>query len=96
MPTFVLLSRLSPASARQMGEMQREFDLKLTECCPEAKCVASYVLLGAYDFLHIFEAPDAVIAAKVAMLANYFGFESTQTLTAIPLDELSRAMGQEA
>ena len=95
MPTFVLLTKIASGSARQqhqLADMYQDFDRKLTECCPEAKRVVSYVLLGPYDFMHIFEAPDAVIAAKVALLAGYFGFEATQTLTAIPLDELSRAM----
>jgi uncharacterized protein with GYD domain len=37
--------------------------------------------------LHIFEAPDAKIAAKIALMANSFGVASTETLTAIPFDE---------
>jgi uncharacterized protein with GYD domain len=73
MTTFVLLSKVSPASAGQMNDL--------------VKRVASYALLGAYDFMHIFDAPDAATAAKVALLANRFGVSSTQTLTAIPFSE---------
>ena len=90
MTTFVLLSKVSPAAASQMSdvvEMDEVFDQELAQSLPEVKRVASYALLGAYDFMHIFEAPDAVAAAKVALLANRFGVSSTQTLTAIPFSE---------
>jgi uncharacterized protein with GYD domain len=67
--------------------MDQEFQKRLEEQLPEVQRTASYALLGAYDFLHIFEAPDARMAAKVAILANTFGVASTETLTAIPFDE---------
>ena len=47
---------------------------------------------ASYDFMHIFEAPDAVTAAKVALLANEFGAGSTQTLTAIPFAEFGKLL----
>ncbi len=52
--------------------------------------MASYALLGAYDFLHIFEAADVQEAATVALLANSFGAASTQTSTAIPFSEFAQ------
>ena len=97
MTTFVLLSRISlrsPGEIKTIGEMDREFERRLGEQCPEVKRIASYALLGEYDFLHIFEAPDPKIAAKVALLAQTFGAGTTQTLTAIPIDEF-RAIVEE-
>jgi uncharacterized protein with GYD domain len=93
MTTFVLLTRVSAErvkEVRDLPEMDKAFELKLQEECPEVRRVASYALLGAYDFLHIFQAPDAITAAKVALLANEFGPGSTQTLTAIPFDDFAR------
>jgi uncharacterized protein with GYD domain len=90
MTTFVLLSKVAAASAGEMTdlvEMDELFDRELAESLPEVRRIASYALLGAYDFMHIFEAPDAATAAKVALLANRFGVSSTQTLTAIPFSE---------
>jgi uncharacterized protein with GYD domain len=90
MTTFVLLSKVSPTSAGQMNdlaEMDEAFDHELDQSLPEVSRIASYALLGAYDFMHIFEAPDAATAAKVALLANRFGVSLTQTLTAIPFSE---------
>ena len=90
MTTFILLSKVSPASADQMSdlvEMDEVFARELAQSLPEVKRIASYALLGAYDFMHIFEAPDAATAARVALLANRFGVSLTQTLTAIPFAE---------
>jgi uncharacterized protein with GYD domain len=90
MATFVLLSKISLEGARHiqsLAQMDQEFQTKLEKRFPEVERIASYALLGAYDFLHIFEAPDAKVAAKVALLANAFGVASTETLTAIPFDE---------
>jgi uncharacterized protein with GYD domain len=97
MTTFVLLSKISLGGAkhvRSLAHMDLEFQKQLEERFPEVERIASYALLGAYDFLHIFEAPDAKVAAKVALLANTFGVASTETLTAIPFDEFREMLGE--
>jgi uncharacterized protein with GYD domain len=93
MTTFVRLSKVSAKSlkrVRNLTEMDKAFEHKLSEHCPGVKRVASFALLGAYDFLHIFEAPDAATATKVALISNEFGAGSTQTLAAIPFDQFSK------
>jgi uncharacterized protein with GYD domain len=95
MATFVLLSKVSSEGAKQvkaLAGMDEEFDRQLQRHCPEVRRVASYALLGAYDFLHIFEAPDAKVATKVAVLANSFGVAMTQPLTAIPFREFKEIL----
>lgn len=95
MATFILLSKVSSEGAKRvksLAKMDEEFDRQLKKHCPEVSRVASYALLGAYDFLHIFEAPDAKVATKVAVLANSFGVAMTQTLTAIPFSEFKEIL----
>lgn len=95
MATFVLLSTVSSEGAKQpksLARMDEEFNRQLQKHCPEVRRVASYALLGAYDFLHIFEAPDAKVATKVAVLANSFGVGRTQTLNAIPFSEFKEIL----
>jgi uncharacterized protein with GYD domain len=95
--TFVLLSKASTGGTTQVKSLvtsDLEFEKQLQKQCPEVRRVASYALLGAYDFLHIFEAPDAKEAAKVALLANSFGAASTQTFTAIPFAEFREIVEQ--
>ncbi len=97
MTTFVLLSKISLEGARHvrsLAQMDEEFQQRLEEQLPQVQRIASYALLGAYDFLHIFEAPDAKLAAKVAIMANSFGVASTETLTAIPFDEFREMLDE--
>ena len=92
MTTFVILSKVSSQGVKQLktlAEMDEEFEKQLKEQCPEVKRIASYALLGAYDFLHIIEAPDARSAARAALILNSFGATTTQTLTAIPFKEFA-------
>lgn len=67
--------------------MDREFDAQLKKHCPEVKRAAGSTVLGAFDFLHIFEAADPREAAKAALVTNAFGLASTQTLAAIPFSD---------
>ena len=39
---------------------------------PQVRRIASYALLGAYDFMHIIEAPDELMAAKAKGLEVHF------------------------
>jgi uncharacterized protein with GYD domain len=92
MTTYVLLWNVPPqmpGEIRSLGERVRGFERELAQRFSDVQSVASYALLGPYDFLHIFEAPDANAAARVALLAQAFGAGTTQTLTAIPFDEFN-------
>ena len=52
--------------------------------CPDVKFLAHYALLGQYDFLDIYEAPDEETAAKVSMISQANGALQAQSLIAIP------------
>lgn len=93
MTTFVLLSKISPVAVQQtaeLTEMDVIFENELSASLPQVKRIASYALLGSYDFMHIIEAPNELMAAKAALLVNRFGSAATQTLTAIPFDEFKK------
>ncbi len=90
MATFVMLSKMSLTSSGKvlsLAEINAQLHERLQREHPDVEWITSYVLLGEYDFLHIFEAPDATVAAKVALLVNALGMGMTQTLTAIPFTE---------
>lgn len=87
MQTYVLLTKLSPDVTRQMkdrGKIGKTWMDQVKEKCPEVKFVAHYALLGQYDFLDIYEAPDEEIAAKVSMISQANGALHAQSLSAIP------------
>jgi len=93
MGTYVLLTKVS---VEHMGTVEKLLELddqvraKVAERCPEVKWVASYALLGPYDYLDILDAPDDATAAQVAGIVRSFGHATTETWTAVPRDRLKR------
>ena len=57
MPTYILLTKLSPDLASRMKdrkEIGRTWLEHVKEKCPEVKFLSHYALLGQYDFLDIY------------------------------------------
>jgi uncharacterized protein with GYD domain len=54
-----------------------------------AKVLAQYATLGQYDFITILEAPDEKTMAKVSVELGSRGTMKSQTLAAMPADELA-------
>jgi uncharacterized protein with GYD domain len=87
MKTFILMTKLSPEVARQVQDRARLGRAWLEEVkkkCPEVKFVAHYALLGGFDFLDIYEAPDEETAAKVSLISLSNGAFAAESWTAIP------------
>ena len=87
MQTYILMTKLSPELAKQMrqrAEIGREWLERVKEKCPEVRFIDHYALLGPYDFLDIYEAPDADTAAKVSMISLAHGALQAESWTAIP------------
>ena len=91
MRTFVLMTRLAPevgARVKDRAELGRTWLNEVREKCPEVKFIAHYGLLGPYDFLDIYEAPDEETAAKVSMISRARGAFQAESWTAIPYKRL--------
>ncbi len=87
MQTFILLTKLSPDVSKQMkdrAELGRAWLDRVKEKCPDVKFLDHYALLGPYDFIDIYQAPDAETAAKVSMISLANGAFEAQSITAIP------------
>ncbi|MFO7891414.1 MAG: GYD domain-containing protein, partial [bacterium] len=52
--------------------------------CPEVTFVSHYALLGEYDFIDIYEAPDEETAAKVSIISLQNGAFQAKSMLAIP------------
>jgi uncharacterized protein with GYD domain len=50
------------------------------------KWVAHYALLGPYDFMDIYEAPDAETAHKVSMISRAEGAVTAESWQATPYE----------
>ncbi|NOY37466.1 MAG: GYD domain-containing protein [Chlorobi bacterium] len=87
MQTYILLTKLSPDLATHMKdrkEIGEDWFEQVKEKCPEVKFISHYALLGQYDYLGIYEAPDDETAAKVSMISQMNGAFQAQSLPAIP------------
>jgi uncharacterized protein with GYD domain len=87
MQTYILFTKLSPESSKQMKNRAKQGRAWLDQVhkkCPEVKFIAHYALLGNYDFVDIYEAPDDELAAKVSMISLQNGAFQAESHPAIP------------
>ena len=87
MPTFVLMTKLAPEMSKKIKDQEklgRVWLDQVKEKCPEVNFVAHYALLGPYDYLDIYEAPDEEIAAKVSLISLQTGAFQAESWVAIP------------
>ena len=90
MATFILMTKLSTEIQREIhhrAEIGKKWKNTVDEKCPGVKWIAHYALLGPYDFMDIFEAPDAETAAKVSLISQSLGAVKAESWTAIPYIE---------
>ena len=99
MKTFVLMTRMAPQNAdlmevatRLKSRVRRETQWldSIKDRCPDVKFLAHYALLGQWDFMDIYEAPDEETAAKVSLLSRSSGADKVESWVAIPNSRLMR------
>ncbi|MBN2103249.1 GYD domain-containing protein [bacterium] len=87
MQTYILLTKLSTESGalvKDRAKAGRSWLDQVKAKCPKVKFVSHYALLGDYDFLDIYEAPDEETAAKVSLISLSNGAYQSKSLMAIP------------
>ncbi len=98
MKTYILMSKQDtrgPSVVELMSRMKsdpgarRTWIGKVTKQCPEVTFLAHYALLGAWDFMDIYEVPDEETAAKVSMICTGSSNYRVESWTAIPEERLA-------
>jgi uncharacterized protein with GYD domain len=87
MSTYILMTKLTPEVLKNMKNREkigRKWLKDVSEKCPEVKWIAHYVLLGPYDFMDIFEAPNEEVATKVSMISLAAGALRAESWIALP------------
>ena len=87
MQTYILMTKLSPDLSQQMknrSKLGRNWLKQVKEKCPEVKFISHYAILGAFDFIDIYEAPNEEVAAKVSIISQANGAFHAESLAAIP------------
>ena len=90
MPRFVLMTKLAPEAVRDAEvrrAMGRAWLKKVKNSCPEVNWIAHYAILGPYDFMDIYDAPDIEAAHKVSLISRSEGAVSAESWQALPYDE---------
>ncbi len=85
MPTYILATKLAPNLISDLSQREKIGETWLMEIkskCPDVKWITHYAVLGPYDFIDIFEAPDEETALKVSMITLSFGASVAETWTA--------------
>ncbi len=93
MPTYVMLTNLTaegvqtlknnPSRIQEVNKEVEQIGVKVKE---------QWATLGQYDFITIVEAPDDKTMAKVSVELGSRGTMSSQTLAAMPAEELAQAL----
>lgn len=93
MPTFLMLTNLTAEGVRtlknhpgRIAEVNREVEQM------GVKVVSQYATLGQYDFVTVVEAPDERTMAKVSVELGSRGTMTSQTLAAIPAEDLAGSL----
>lgn len=97
MATYILLTKLSPTESKKIHNRAKLGHVWLEEVkakCPEVTFKAHYALLGRYDFMDIYEAPNEKIAAKVSLIGLANGAYLAESITAIPYKEFTELISE--
>jgi uncharacterized protein with GYD domain len=98
MPLFVLLTRISTEAIHQprsFDTLERHVIDRVRAECPEAKWVNNYAVMGPWDYLDVFDAPDIATAMRVSVLVRTYGHAHTEVWPAMHWSDfrtITRAM----
>jgi len=89
MPLFVMATRLAAGALeppKTLETWERAAVGRIQSQKMDVKWVASYAILGPYDYVDIFEAASSDIAMQVAVLIRTFGHAHTEVWPATSWD----------
>jgi uncharacterized protein with GYD domain len=90
MATYVLVSKLGstalkdPRGQRRAGQ---DWKAKVEKLVPGLRWKAHYALLGPYDFMDVYEAPDDAAAMRVSLLSRELGAISAESWPALAYED---------
>jgi len=93
MPTFVMLSTLTPEGVQTIKNNPsriREVNKEIEQLGATVK--AQWATLGQYDFVNIVEAADETTMARVSLELGSRGTARYESLVAIPIDDFISAL----
>ena len=93
MPTYVMLTNLTPEGVQTLKNNPtrvQEVNKEVEQLGVTVK--EQWATLGQYDFVTIIEAPDDQTMAKVSVELGSRGTMTSQTMAALPSEDLAKAL----
>ena len=91
MPTYVTLLKFTSEGLKGMANFGKAWEEGQKRAKKMGiKSVGAYGLLGRYDMMFIYEAPDEKAAASLPLSFAPRGDAQTETWTAIPMEEFAK------
>lgn len=90
MPLFILMTKLAPDALRDAAGRQamgKQWLSRVKQTCPEVRFHAHYALLGPYDFMDVYEAPDVETAQRVSLISRSGGALTAESWPAVKYEE---------
>jgi uncharacterized protein with GYD domain len=87
-PTFIMLSRLSPEGVQTIKnnpQRIKEVNREIEQLGAEVK--AQWATLGQFDFVNVIDAPDEQTMARISLELGSRGTAKYESLPAIPVDD---------
>ncbi|MBI3910459.1 MAG: GYD domain-containing protein [Armatimonadetes bacterium] len=96
MPAFVLLTKLPPEAVRNPDEFRAAAHRVADEIrrLQGVRWLSSYSVLGPYDIVDVFEAPDVETATQVALTIRSLAGVTTETYAAVPWEGFLGIVGR--
>jgi len=92
-PTFIMLSRLSPEGVQTIKnnpQRIKEVNREIEQLGAEVK--AQWATLGQFDFVNVVEAPDELTMARISLELGSRGTAKYESLPAVPVDDFISAL----
>jgi uncharacterized protein with GYD domain len=87
MATYVLMTKLSTAGMHQHRRPAgQEWKHKVEKAVPGLRWISHYALLGPYDFMDVYEAPDDAAAMRVSLVSRELGAACAESWPALPYE----------
>jgi uncharacterized protein with GYD domain len=96
MATYVTLLKFTSEGLKHLGDFGKTWE-KVSKRVAQTgvKTIGAYGILGPYDMMFIYEAPDEKAAAGVPLaFSSQKGGAQTETWTAIPMEEFVKVTGR--
>jgi len=95
MQTFILLTRLIREEVHPSFTLRataKEISIKIKEHLATVEWIANYSVIGPWDYLDIFTAPDLETAMKLSVLVRYYGGAHTEVWSAVAWHDFDKTI----